>query len=371
MNKIYVTKPFLPPFNEFVKRLESVWESGILTNCGPHYQQLEVALKQHLGATNLTLLNNGTMALLAALEVLEVEGEVITTPYSFVATSHSLLWRKCKPVFVDVSPTDCNIDPVKVAQAINSRTNAILAVHCYGFPCDVEALQEIAAKHGLKLIYDAAHAFGVKYRSSSILQYGDASTLSFHATKIFNTIEGGSVTFASVENDIKARKLSNFGFDNEVSVSAIGLNFKLNEIQAVMGLAQLGYLDQISNKRKYIAQRYGCELSGLDGVGFPRARDFSEINNSYYPIFVDPVEGRSRNDLYEFLKERGVYSRRYFYPLINNFEIYQKTLAGKKLFLPVAESLSERVLCLPIYPSLSDEEQTRVISGIKEFFGAR
>ncbi len=371
MNKIYVTKPFLPPFNEFVTRLESVWESGILTNCGPHYQQLEAALKQHLGATNLTLLNNGTMALLAALEALEVEGEVITTPYSFVATSHSLLWRKCKPVFVDVSPADCNINPLKVAQAVNERTSAILAVHCYGFPCDVEALRDIAGKNGLKLIYDAAHAFGVKYKGRSILQYGDASTLSFHATKIFNTIEGGSVTFSSEENSLKVRKLSNFGFDNEVAVSAIGLNFKLNEIQAVMGLAQLDYIEEISRRRLHIAQRYGHELSGLEGIGFPRAREFSEINNSYYPIFVEPMGGNSRNDLYEFLKERGIYARRYFYPLINNFEVYQKILAREHFSLPVAESLSERVLCLPIYPGLSDEEQGWVIDGIKQFFGAR
>lgn len=367
MKNIYVTRPFLPPLSEFLPRLEEVWSSGILTNCGPQHQQLEGALKKYLGVRNIALVNNGTAALQAALEILDIQGEVITTPYSFVATSHSLVWRKCKPVFVDISPGDCNIDPAKVAEAVNERTSAILAVHCYGFPCDVESLQHIAEKNNLKLIYDAAHAFGVKYKNKSILNYGDISTLSFHATKIFNTMEGGAVVCATSQNDARAKKIRNFGFDNETSVSTIGLNFKLNEIQAIMGLAQLPHMDEILAKRKAIAAVYDAELSGIEGIAFPREREGALVNHSYYPILVKRDGKKKRDDLYAFLKKTGIHTRRYFYPLISDFVNYKDT--AEEWALPMARYVSERIICLPIYPDLSGEEQCFVIEKIKDFFG--
>lgn len=368
MKKIYVTKPFLPPLDEFIQNLEDVWESGILTNYGPYHQKLEKALKNYLGIKNFNLLNNGTMALIATLEVLNIKGEVITTPYSFVATSHSLIWRNCKPVFVDINFSDCNIDPIRIVEAITERTTAILAVHCYGFPCDVDALENIAKKNNLRLIYDAAHAFGVKYKNKSILDYGDASILSFHATKIFSTIEGGGVSFRNIENNEKIRKLSNFGFENEDSVSSIGLNLKLNEIQAVMGLSQLTHIEEIFRKRKEIAERYDRELEEIEFIDFPSARINSEINNSYYPIFVRNINGRNRNGLYSFLRENGVYARKYFHPLINKFDAYKEIIGDHQLHMPVAERMAEEVLCLPIYPELSMDEQFYIIGLIKNFF---
>lgn len=367
MKNIYVTKPFLPPLNDFIKRLEEVWDSGILTNCGPQHQHLEAELKKYLGVHNMTLVNNGTMALLAALEILNVRGEVITTPYSFVATSHCLIWKKCKPVFVDINSEDCNIDPSKILEAINERTTAILAVHCYGFPCDVDELQNIANRNNLRLIYDAAHAFGVRYNNRSILDYGDASVVSFHATKIFNTVEGGALVFSQGENSAAAKKIRNFGFDNEISVSSVGLNFKMNEIQAIMGLAQLGCMSEIRKKRAAIAQKYDQELSVIKGLKFPRPRAGATSNYSYYPILVESCESRSRDGLYDFLKKSGIHSRRYFYPLISDFMAYKGADIAIHHDLPIARSISERILCLPIYPDLLDSEQSFVIKKVKKF----
>src|SRR3990167_6921919 len=329
MKNIYVTKPFLPPLNDFIKRLEEVWDSGILTNCGPQHQHLEAELKKYLGVHNMTLVNNGTMALLAALEILNVQGEVITTPYSFVATSHCLIWKKCKPVFVDINSEDCNIDPSKILEAINERTTAILAVHCYGFPCDVDELQNIANRNNLRLIYDAAHAFGVRYNNRSILDYGDASVVSFHATKIFNTVEGGALVFSQGENSAAAKK--------------------------------------IRKKRAAIAQKYDQELSVIKGLKFPRPRAGATSNYSYYPILVESCESRSRDGLYYFLKKSGIHSRRYFYPLISDFMAYKGADIAIHHDLPIARSVSERILCLPIYPDLLDSEQSFVIKKVKKF----
>ena len=368
MKNIYVTKPFLPPLNDFVKCLEEIWESGVLTNYGPYHQRLEIALKEYLNIKNINLVNNGTMALLAALDVLDISGDVITTPYSFVATSHSLIWKKCNPIFVDINSSDCNINPVMVEDAITERTTAILAVHCYGFPCDVNALATIAEKNNLKIIYDAAHAFGVKYKGQSILEYGDASTLSFHATKVFNTIEGGAIFFKKHENFSKAKLLSNFGFENEVCVSSIGLNFKLNEIQAAMGLIQVNHLDNIFEKRSAIAQYYDSELKSISAISRPLPREGSFVNNSYYPIFVNKESSKNRDGLFEALKKNGIYGRKYFYPLINNFDVYKDIINNEEIYLPVAEKISASVLCLPIYPDLSIQEQGVIIDVIRKYF---
>lgn len=364
MNNIYVTKPYLPDLNEFNNYLEKIWSSRILTNQGPFHRELEESLKNFLDCQSLTIFNNGTTALIGALEVLDICGEVITTPYSFVATSHALIWKKCKPKFVDIRKEDCNIDPEKVIEAIDDKTVAILAVHCYGFPCDVEALQEIAESSGIRVIYDAAHAFGIRYKGKSILTYGDASTLSFHATKVFSTIEGGALILKDKAKEQKAKKIINFGFKDENEVTDFGLNFKLNELQAVMGLLQLKNIELIFSKRKAIADRYFQELNDIDGIDFPYPREESSKNNSYFPIFVSNEE-RNRDRLYGFLKNNKIFTRKYFYPLINKFDAYKDF---SNLNLPVAEEVSEQVLCLPIYPDLSEEEQSFIISKIKCFF---
>lgn len=368
MKNIYVTKPFLPPINDFVECLEDIWKSGVLTNYGPYHQKLEIALKNYLEIPDIGLVNNGTMALLAALEVLDIDGEVITTPYSFVATSHALIWRRCRPVFVDISADDCNIDPSLVQDAITERTSAILAVHCYGFPCDVEKLENIAKDNNLKLIYDAAHAFGVKYKGQSILKYGDAAVLSFHATKIFSTVEGGGVVFRDQENFKKTRALSNFGFENEVSVNSVGLNFKLNEIQAAMGMVQIPYLADIFKIRKEIAKRYDDAFEGVCALTRPLPRVGSCVNNSYYPVFVNSKSGKSRDGLFGELRKNSVHCRRYFYPLISEFDAYKEIIDKSKIFVPVAKKVSESVLCLPIYPDLSKEDQGLIIDLILKYF---
>lgn len=364
MNNIYVTKPFFPPLNEFVDNLEKIWESGVLTNYGQFHSRLEIELKNYLSVANISLLNNGTMALIAALEVLHVDGEVITTPYSFVATSHALIWKRCKPVFVDVNYADGNIDPEKVIEAINSNTVAILAVHCYGFPCDVEKLDEIAKTHNLRLLYDAAHAFGVCYKGQSVLNYGDASVLSFHATKVFNTVEGGGVVFKENSNCTKIRKLSNFGFDSEISVSSVGLNFKLNEIQAAMGIVQLKHMQEIFKNRERINKIYDEELNNCELIEFLRPREFSSRNYSYYPILIKSNKRKDRDGLYAFLRNNSIYARRYFYPLINNLEAYGSKFS---VSVPSAEKLSANVLCLPIYPGLRADEQSKVIEVVKKY----
>ncbi|WP_224651133.1 DegT/DnrJ/EryC1/StrS family aminotransferase [Pectobacterium versatile] len=365
---IYVTSPLLPPLEEFIPYLEEIWDSKWLTNNGSFHQQLEKALADYLGVRYISLFSNGTLALLTAFQTLRITGEVITTPYSFVATSHSLLWNGLKPVFVDIDPITCNIDPEKIEQVITPATSAILPVHCYGIPADVERIQEIADNYGLKVIYDAAHAFGVKKNDASILTYGDLSILSFHATKVFNTIEGGAI----ISHDAKTKKridyLKNFGFADELTVVAPGINGKMNEVQAAFGLMQLKHIDIALESRKVICQKYFNLLRDIPGL---ELLDFSSYdikwNYAYFPIFINSQFPISRDDLYNEFKENNIYARRYFYPLISEFSMYKGEPSSKEENLIAAHKVSKSVLCLPIYPTLSEDEQDEIINIIKSY----
>jgi dTDP-4-amino-4,6-dideoxygalactose transaminase len=358
---IYVTQPYLPPLEEFIPFLERIWENKILTNNGPFHQQLEASLCEYLGVQHLSLFSNGTIALVTALQALRISGEVITTPYSFVATAHSLLWNNIKPVFVDIDPETFNLDPEKIEEAITPNTTAILPVHCYGNPCAVERIQKIADTYGLKVLYDAAHAFGVKYRGESLLSYGDMSVLSFHATKVFNTFEGGAIISPDKKTKQRIDYLKNFGFADEVTVMAPGINGKMSEINAALGLLQLQYIDVALRQRREIDAKYRESLSGVKGIKVPAMLDDVEWNMSYFPILIGADYPLSRDALYEYMKEHGVYCRRYFYPLITDFPMYRGLSSASHQNLPVAQDIAERVLCLPIYPALIEEEQNRII----------
>ncbi|WJV52150.1 DegT/DnrJ/EryC1/StrS family aminotransferase [Pectobacteriaceae bacterium CE90] len=361
-NNIYVTSPLLPPLNEFIPYLEKIWENKCLTNGGPFHQQLEKELADYLGVEHLCLFTNGTLALLTALQALKITGEVITTPYSFVATSHTLLWNGLKPVFVDIDPVTCNIDPDRIEAAITPETSAILPVHCYGIPCDVDKIQNIADTYGLKIIYDAAHAFGVKKGNSSVLRYGDLSVLSLHATKVFNTFEGGAIICPDAKMKQRIDYLKNFGFAEETKVVAPGINGKMSEIQAAFGLLQLNYIDDALIERQSICNRY-CELLAyVPYISIPSVPESIEWNYSYFPIFIKNNSPVSRDELFAALKENGIFTRRYFYPLISDFPMYRGLPSACASLLPMANSVACSVLCLPIYPGLSASDQDRVIS---------
>ena len=352
---IYVTQPFLPPLDEFMPYLEKIWENKILTNSGPFHKQLEKELCDYLGVKYISLFTNATVALVTALQSLGITDEVITTPYSFVATSHSLLWNGIKPVFVDIDPKTLNIDPTKIEAAITSKTSAILAVHCYGHPCDVEAIQKIADTYNLKIIYDAAHAFSVKCHCGSVLNHGDLSVLSFHATKVFNTFEGGAIICHDLETKIRIDQLKNFGYVGEVNVVSPGINGKMSEFNAALGLLQLKYIDQIIEKRKEIDKRYREKLYGIKGIKC--AVNSGEIisNYAYFPILINHEYPISRDELNERMKKNGVHTRRYFYPLISNFPMYMGLPSSRPDYLAKATLAAEQVLCLPIYPDLPME----------------
>ncbi|WP_210397607.1 DegT/DnrJ/EryC1/StrS family aminotransferase [Motiliproteus sediminis] len=358
---IYVTQPDLPPLEEFIPYLEKIWENKILTNGGPFHQQLEKALCEYLGVEHLALFANGTLALVTALQALRVNGEVITTPYSFVATAHSLLWNGIKPVFVDLKPGSFNLDPGKIEAAITPQTTAILPVHCYGYPCDVEHIQEIADTYGLKVIYDAAHAFGVQDQGGSVLRYGDLSIVSFHATKVFNTFEGGAIICPDAKTKKRIDYLKNFGIADETTVIAPGINGKMNEVQAAMGLLQLEHVDEAIMRRLEIDRLYRQGLGGCKGLFIPELPTTSRHNFSYFPVLVERDYPLSRDALYEALKSLGIYSRRYFYPLISEFSMYRELSSAHKGNLPIASDMSSKVLCLPIYPSLSDEQINQIL----------
>lgn len=362
--KIMVTRPLLPDLDEFHSMLKEIWENKILTNNGAFHDRFEKELAAYLGVPYISLFTNGTLPLIVALQALEIKGEVITTPYSFVATSHSLMWNDIRPVFVDISPDDCNMDTDKIEVAITERTTAILPVHCYGYPCNVEKIEKIAQKHRLKVIYDGAHSFGVKIGDKSVFEYGDLSTMSFHATKVFNTVEGGAVISHSPEMKKKIDYLKNFGFAGETEVVGIGINGKLDEIRSAYGLLNLRKIDEAIEWRKMLTTRYRKALQSVRGVSF--LTDIKDVrhNYSHFPIFVDACRyGISRDELYQRLKDAGIYSRRYFYPLITQFNPYSSMIKSNEL--RTAQRMSDQVICLPLYYGLTYEEQDIIINIIK------
>jgi dTDP-4-amino-4,6-dideoxygalactose transaminase len=367
MNKkpIYVTQPSLPPLEEFIPYLEQIWENKILTNNGPFHKQLEQDLCKYLGVPYICLFSNATIALITAIKALNLKGEVITTPYSFVATAHSLLWNDINPVFIDIDPITLNLNPHLIEEAITHKTTAIMPVHVYGHPCDVDAIDEIANKHNLKVIYDAAHAFGVKCHCGSILNHGDLSVLSFHATKVFNTFEGGAIICSSLEMKNHIDQLKNFGFTSETTVVETGINGKMNELNAAVGLLQLNHIDDVILKRKEIDDLYRKGLNGVDGIRCHIKPDAEQCNYGYFPIFVDEEYPLTRDQLYDKLKERGINARRYFYPLITDFPMYSKIQKTSKHVLNVSNGVADKVICLPIYPDLSEVDQQFIIDAIK------
>jgi len=348
----YVTRPFLPPLEEFIPYLQNIWDRKILTNCGPYHEQLETALCEHLGVKHIALFCNGTIALISALQALRITGEVITTPFSFVATSHSLLWNGIKPVFVDIDENTLNLDPAKIEAAITPQTTAIMPVHCFGRPCDIDAIQKIADNYNLKVIYDAAHAFGVEDARGSILRHGDLSVLSFHATKVFNTFEGGAIVCPDAKTKVRIDQLKNFGHVGEVTVVAPGINGKMSEFNAALGLLQLKYMDQVLARRKDIDVAYREGLAGIKGIRVINHGDEALANYSYFPILVGPDYPISRDDLNQNLKDSNIFPRRYFYPLISEFPMYRGLPSANKENLPIATVTAPQVLCLPIYPDL-------------------
>ena len=366
MNKeINVTQPFLPPLEEFTPYLKQIWENKILTNGGPFHLQFEEALCKYLGVKYISLFSNGTLALITALQAFRITGEVITTPYSFVATSHSLLWHGNKPVFVDVDPDTLNIDPAKIEAAITPQTTAIMPVHCYGNPCNVQAIERIADNYNLVVIYDACHAFGVQDEVGSVLRYGDLSVLSFHATKVFNTFEGGAIICQDIKTKQRIDHLKNFGFVDELTVVAPGINGKMSEINAAFGLLQLKHIDYVLQKRAAIDSNYRELLKDVVGIHcVPRAGQ-KVSNYSYFPILVNQDYPLSRDELYVKLKEFGINTRRYFYPLISDFPMYRGLPSASRSNLKIASNAADMVLCLPIYPSLDFDSQKLIIEVIR------
>ena len=364
MKKIYVTEPYLPPIEEFIPLIEQIWESKMLTNCGPFHQQLEEALCSHLGVKQVSLFSNGTIALLTALQALDISGEVITTPFSFIATSHALLWNNITPVFVDVDPETLNMDPKKIEEAITDKTTAILPVHCYGHPCNTDMIQRIAEEHGLKVIYDAAHAFGVEDDGGSVLRHGELSAISFHATKVFNTFEGGAIISATEEMKLKIDQLKNFGHAGEDSVVATGINGKMNEVSSALGLLQLKHIDSVLNQREVVDRRYRLKLDGIVGIRCLSTSGETKANYSYFPILVGDTFALSRDQLYDFLLSKGVHPRKYFYPLISEFDMYCDLPSSNVDNLSNASRAAEQILCLPIYPDLSLDQVDLITNAI-------
>jgi len=366
-DKILVTSPLLPDLKEFNKYLEQIWESKWITNNGSFHQQLEKALAYYLGVEYISVFTNGTLPLITALQALGLtKGEVITTPYSFVATTHSIWWNQLTPVFVDIEEETCGMDPAKIEAAITPNTVAIMPVHCYGKPCKTKEIDAIAKKHGLKVIYDAAHAFGVKVNDESILNAGDISTLSFHATKVYNTIEGGALVCHSAEMKHQIDNLKNFGFRGEVTVEAPGINGKMDEVRAAFGLLNLKQVDATIESRQNVAKVYRAALREVKGIRFFEDMVGVRHNYSYFPIFVDAEQyGMTRDELYEKMKAENVYGRRYFYPLITAFEPYRDYPTAAASNLPVATKIADQVICLPMHHELSEEDVKRIINCIK------
>ena len=362
---ITVTSPLLPSLDEFTESLKEIWGSKWITNNGQFHQKLEAALAEYLKVPYVSLFTNGTLPLLTALQAMRITGEVITTPYSFVATTHALWWNGIKPVFVDIDPSTGNIDPQKIEAAITPRTTAILPVHVYGKPCDTEAIQTIADKYGLKVIYDAAHAFGVEVNGESLLNAGDMSTLSFHATKVFNTIEGGAMVMHDEKTKQRIDYLKNFGFANEIEVVGPGINSKMDEIRSAYGLLNLKQVDAAIAARQKVAVAYREALRNVDGISFWDDMPGVRHNYSYFPIFVDAEKyGMTRDELYVKMKDQGVWGRRYFYPLISEFSTYRVLESSRPDNLPNAHRMADTVICLPMHHALSENDLNRIINSI-------
>lgn len=358
----FLTRPYLPPLEAFLPYLREIWDSRWLTNAGPFHEQFEEALRKYLGVPHVCLFANGTLALMTALQALRITGEVITTPYTFVATTHALLWNGIKPVFVDIRRDTCNLDETLIESAITARTTAILPVHCYGNPCASQRLQQISDTYGLKLIYDAAHAFGVSVDGRSLLEQGDLAVLSFHATKVFNTFEGGAIVCHDAKLKQRIDYLKNFGFADEVTVVAPGINGKMSEFQAALGLLQLQHVDLAISARLAIDRRYRQALANVPGVQCLASAEGVSPNGGYFPLLIGAAYPLSRDQLYETLRRHGIHVRRYFYPLISNLPMYRGMASAGPANLPVATRTAEQVLCLPIYPDLDAKTVDRVIN---------
>ncbi len=359
---ITVTSPLLPSLDDFIPYLQDIWNRKWLTNNGYYHQELEKALCEYLKVPYISLFTNGTLPLMCALQALRITGEVITTPYSFVATTHALWWNGIKPVFVDIDPETCNIDPDKIEAAITPKTTAIMPVHVYGKPCDTERIQAIADKYGLKVIYDAAHAFGVEVGGKSILNAGDMSTLSFHATKVYNTIEGGALICHDEKTKKRIDYLKNFGFAGETTVIAPGINGKMDEVRSAYGLLNLKQVDAAIEARRLVAVRYREALRPIKGITFFDDMPCVRHNYSYFPIFIDAESyGMTRDDLYFKMKENNVLGRRYFYPLISDFSTYRELESAKVENLPVSVKIADSVMCLPMYHGLSEGDVERIL----------
>lgn len=364
---IYVTRPFLPPLEELIPDLRQIWDNKVLTNGGPFHQKLEQALCDYLGVDHIALFTNATIALVTALQALRITGEVITTPYSFVATSHSLLWNGIRPVFVDIDPNTLNLDPNQIEAAITPHTTAIMPVHCYGHPCDTEAIQRIADNYNLRVIYDAAHAFGVRDDLGSVLRHGDLSVLSFHATKVFNTFEGGAIVCPDAKSKARIDQLKNFGHVGEITVVAPGINGKMSEFNAALGLRQLKYIDEAIRQRQEIDAAYRDRLGQVKGIHCLESAGERVANYAYFPILVGADYPISRDELYDRFKAINIHPRRYFYPLISDFPMYRGLPSSQRANLPVATAAAEKVLCLPIYPGL----EPSVLQEITDFIATR
>jgi dTDP-4-amino-4,6-dideoxygalactose transaminase len=358
---IYVTRPSLPALEEFIPYLREIWDSKILTNGGPFHEKFEHKLCEYLGVKQIALFANATIGLVTALQALRITGEVITTPYSFVATAHSLLWNGIKPVFVDIDPHTFNLDPSKIEAAITPQTTAIMPVHVYGHPCDVDGIQAIADTYGLKVIYDAAHAFGVQCHCGSVLTHGDLSVLSFHATKVFTTFEGGAIVCPDEKSRQRINFLKNFGFADEVTVVAPGINGKMSEFNAALGLLQLNGIDAALAERRAIDERYRAGLADVAGIRCLQSAGEIRSNYAYFPILVQPDYPLGRDALFQKLRDKGIYVRRYFYPLISDFPMYRGLPSAAHANLPIARRMAAQVLCLPIYPGLPHDQVDRVL----------
>ena len=364
---ITVTSPLLPDLREFEKYLEDIWNRKWLTNNGHYHQKLEKALAEYLGVPYLSLFTNGTLPLITALQAMRITGEVITTPYSFTATTHSIWWNNLKPVFVDVEEETGNIDPEKIEAAITPQTTAIMPVHVYGTPCNTKRIQEIADIYGLKVIYDAAHAFGVNVDGRSVLEAGDMSTLSFHATKVYNTVEGGALVCHDAATKKRIDYLKNFGFAGETTVVAPGINSKMDEIRSAYGLLNLKQVDGAIERRKHVAEMYKFAFKDVPGIRFLNDIEGVRHNYSYFPIFITENEyGMSRDALYAKLQENNIFGRRYFYPLISNFPVYRGLESANPSNLPIATKLADQVLCLPMYADLADDDVERILKVVCE-----